>query len=133
MIRTIFGFILGVAATFYTLPFIESNLGSIPRPGIGDLFATKENLHSSNIINSVAPKEYAQLTNNKLAAEVMTAIAVTRTRALNDQTSDYVVKIITDLVEREPGIQTFVRDRLSSGLTNREALEIFEKYYSIQG
>ncbi len=133
MIRTIFGFILGVVATFYTLPFIESNFGSLPRPGIGELFAAKENQHSSNIINSVAPEEYAQLTNNKLAAEVMTAISVTRTRALNDQTSDYVVKIITDLVEREPGIQTFVRDRLSNGLTNREALEIFEKYYSIQG
>ena len=63
----------------------------------------------------------------------MTAISVTRTRALNDQTSDYVVKLITNLIEREPGIQSFVRERLGTGLTNREALEIFEKYYSIQG
>lgn len=133
MIRIIIGFILGTAVTFYALPFIESGAGKLPRPAIGDMFSSDDNHHSSNIINSVPPAEYQTLVGNKLAAEVMTAISITRTRALNDQTSDYVVTLITNLVEREPGIQSFVRDRLSNGLTNREALEIFEKYYSLQG
>tara|TARA_B100000700_G_scaffold15921_2_gene15835 strand:+ start:4447 stop:4848 length:402 start_codon:yes stop_codon:yes gene_type:complete len=133
MIRTIIGFILGAVATFYTLPFIESGTGKLPRPAIGDWFSSENNNHSSNIINSVPPSDYRQHADSTLAAEVMTAISVTRTRALNDQTSDYVVKLITNLIEREPGIQSFVRERLGNGLTNREALEIFEKYYSIQG
>lgn len=133
MIRILIGFVLGAITTFYTLPFIESKFGDLPRPELGEMFSSKENQHSSNIINSMPPDEYVNYTDNKLAAEVMTAISVTRTRSLNDQTSDYVVKLIADLVEREPDIQTFVRNRLSNGLTNREALEIFEKYYSIQG
>lgn len=133
MIRTIIGFILGAVATFYTLPIIESGTGKLPRPAIDDWFSSDNNNHSSNIINSVPPSDYRQHADNKLAAEVMTAISVTRTHALNDKTSDYVVKLITNLIEREPGIQSFVRERLGNGLTNQEVLEIFEKYYSIHG
>lgn len=133
MIRTIIGFILGAVATFYILLFIESSTGTLPRPAIGDWLSSESNNHSSNIINSVPPLDYRQHAENKLAAELMTAISVTRARSLNDQTSDYAVMVITNLIEREPEIQPFVRDRLGNGLTNREALEIFEKYYSIQG
>ncbi|MCG8612059.1 MAG: hypothetical protein MI864_16150 [Pseudomonadales bacterium] len=133
MIRILIGFVLGIITAFYTMEFLESQFGDSPRTELRDLFSSKDNQHSSNIINSMPPEEYVNHSNNKLAAEVMTAISVTRTRSLNDQTSDYVLKLVTKLVGREPGIQTFVRDRLSNGLTNREALEIFEKYYSIQG
>ena len=44
-----------------------------------------------------------------------------------------MVKLITNLIEQEPGIQTFVRERLGNGITNREALEIFEIYYTVKG
>lgn len=133
MIRMLIGFILGTITAFYTLPFIESQFGDLIRPTLSEMFSSGERQHSSNIINSMPPIDYRKKHDTKLAAEVMTAISVTRTRSKNDQTSDYVVKVITDLVEIEPGIQSFVRERLSNGLTNREALEIIEEYYSIQG
>ena len=77
MIRTIIGFILGAVATFYTLPFIESGTGKLPRPAIGDWFSSENNNHSSNIINSVPPSDYRQHADSKLAAEVMTALSFT--------------------------------------------------------
>ncbi|QFT57140.1 hypothetical protein [Microbulbifer sp. THAF38] len=133
MFRIVVGFILGAISTFYILPFIESGTGKLPRPDIGGIFSSDKNHHSSNIINSVPPSDYRQSINQKLDADVMTAISVTRTRSLNEQASSYVVKLITNLIEQEPGIQTFVRERLDNGITNREALEIFEKYYSVKG
>ena len=133
MIRTVVVFMLGAISTFYILPFIESGTGKLPRPAIGEMFSSNESHHSSNTINSEPPADYRQHIDRKLDAEVMTAISVTRTRALNEQASGYVVKLITSLIEQEPGIQTFVRERLGNGITNREALEIFEKYYSVKG
>lgn len=132
MIRTLIGFVLGVMVTFYTLPVIESSFGKLPRPQIGKIFSSNEN-HSSNIFNSMPPAEFQSHFDDKLSGELMTAISITSARALDEQASVYVLKLITNLVEVEPGIQSFVQDRLGDGITNKDALEIFEKFYSLQG
>jgi len=44
MIRILIGFIFGVVVTFYSLPWLEGQLGTLPRP---DISALIEN-HSSN-------------------------------------------------------------------------------------
>ena len=132
MFRTLIGFVLGVITTFYTLPVIESNFGKLSRPEIGKIFSSNEN-HSSNIINSIPPEKFQTHFDDKRADELMTAISIISARALDEQASVYVLKLITDIVETEPGIQAFVQDRLRDGITNKDALEIFEKYYSLKG
>lgn len=132
MIRVFIGFILGVVATFYALPVIESGIGKIDRPAIGDWLSSDDSQESSKHSTYRPTAGFIQHADTQLAAELVTAISSIRTRAMHAPASEYVVKLITKLVEREPGIQPFVSDRIGDGLTNQEALEIFEQYYSIK-
>jgi hypothetical protein len=81
----------------------------------------------------MSPDDISALSNNKMTIKVQTAISLISARNLDDQTSDYAVNIITDLVEQEPQLQQFVRARLNNGITNKEALNIFERFFSLRG
>jgi hypothetical protein len=133
MIRLIIGFILGVAAAYYTAPSLQSHFKDINLSSMTQMFQSDEQTHSSNTFNSMSPSDISALNNNKMSAKVRTAISLISARNLNDQTSDYAVNLITDLVEQEPGLQQFVLARLNDGITNKEALNIFEQYFSLQG
>ncbi|MFV9615242.1 MAG: hypothetical protein ACNYZG_04750 [Gammaproteobacteria bacterium] len=133
MIRLILGFILGVVATYYTAPSLKSPFKDINVSSIKQMFQSDEQTHSSNTFNSMSPSDISALNNNKMSAKVRTAISLISARNLNDQTSDYAVNLITDLVEQEPGLQQFVLAQLNDGITNKEALNIFEQYFSLQG
>lgn len=133
MIRLILGFILGVVATYYTAPSLQSHFKDINLSSMTQMFQSDEQTHSSNTFNSMSPSDISALNNNKMSAKVRTAISLISARNLNDQTSDYAVNLITDLVEQEPGLQQFVLARLNDGITNKEALNIFEQYFSLQG
>lgn len=133
MLRIFFGFAIGLIVAAYTLPVIEKHFGKIPLPGVSKV-VSNETTHTSNVINPVPPNHFTRTDKNfSLSPKVQTALSVIGTRPLDSATSDFVVGLITELVETEPGIQPFVRNRISGGLTNREALEIFEKYYAVQG
>lgn len=131
MIKTIIGFVLGVVATYYSLPVIEEYSGKLPRPS---LTSTNEVRHTSNIINSMPPSlRQTNHGSDEFGSEIMTAITLTKTRELDADASDFVLKLITKLIEVEPEIRPFIKNRMPDGLNNREALEIFEQYYSLKG
>lgn len=133
MIRLVLGFILGVAAAYYTIPSLKSPFKDINTAKIQELFQPGEPTHSSNTFNSMSPSEIYALENGNISASIRTAITLISARDLDDQTSDFAVNLITDLIEREPKLQKYVRIQLTNGITNKEALNIFEKYFSLQG
>lgn len=126
MLKTIIGFILGVIITYYTLPVFEEYFGKLPRPSFT---SPKEINHSSNIINSIppSPRKTTQ-TEDDFRGEIMAAINVTILRAPDAEASEPVLKLISNLIDVEPEIRPFVKNRLPDGLNNHEALEIFEQY-----
>ena len=133
MIRLTIGFILGVAAAYYTVPSLKSPFKDINVSSITQMFQSDGQSHSSNTFNSMSPNDISALSHNKMTAKVQTAVSLISARKLSDQTSNYAVNLITDLVEQEPELQQFVRARLNNGITNKEALNIFEQFFSLQG
>jgi|SRR5690554_688079 len=130
MLKTIIGFVLGVITTFYALPILEEYFGKLPRPVLS---SPKEVNHSSNIINSVPPSpQKTAETGDNFGGEIVTAITLTKSRAADAKASDFALKLITKLIDDEPEIRPFVKKKLPDGLTNREALEIFEQYYLLK-
>lgn len=132
MFRLVTGFILGLVAAVYTLPVLGNFSGQISCPSISGWFSDNAG-HGSNTINSVPPGEYLPVNQDDFDAKIMTAISVSRMRDLGGPTSEYVIKLISTIADKQPDIRGFILDRLRDGLTNREALEIFERYYAIQG
>lgn len=135
MLRIAMGFLLGAVVTFYALPWIESVYGELPRSDMSQLMPTSESTYSSNVINSMSPQDMEAV--NKIskvdfATQMMTAIAVTKSGKLDEQTSPFVIGLITSLIEEEPTLRLYVQNRLSNGLTNKEAMEIFEEYFLAQ-
>lgn len=130
MLKTIIGFVLGVITTYYALPVLEEYFGKLPRPVLS---SPKEVNHSSNIINSVppSPRKTSQ-TGDDLRNEIMASISVTSLRAPDAQASEFVLKLISKLIDAEAEIRPFVKKKLPDGLTNRETLEIFEQYYLLK-
>lgn len=134
MFRLILGFILGVVATYYTITALQPSFDGINKSKIKQLFQSDELTHSSNTFNSMPPPESFKLNNqNNISTQIQTAITLISAHDLNKPTSDYVITIITELIEHEPKLQQYVRIQLKNGLTNKEALNIFEKYFSLQG
>jgi hypothetical protein len=132
MIRLTLGFILGVTAAYYTAPSLKSPFKDFEVSSITQLFQSDGKTHSSNTFNSMSPAETYALNNRRdVSAQVRTAITLISTRDLGDQTSVFAVNLITDLIEHEPRLQQYVHTQISDGITNKEALDIFEKYYSL--
>jgi len=132
MIKLILGFLLGIAAAYYTFPTMKSPFDWAGTAKLQQFFQADEQTHSSNTFNSMSPAETAALKNRgNVSAQIRTAITLISTRDLNDQTSIFAVNLISDLIEREPRLQPYVRTHINNGITNKEALDIFEKYYSL--
>jgi len=131
MIKLILGFFLGIAAAYYTFPTMQSPFDWAGSAKLQPFFQADEQTHSSNTFNSMSPAETYALNKGNVSAQIRTAITLISTRDLNDQTSVFAVNLISDLIEREPRLQPYVRTHISDGITNKEALDIFEKYYSL--
>lgn len=132
MIKLILGFFLGIAAAYYTFPTMKSPFDWAGAAKLQQFFQSDERTHSSNTFNSMSPAETVALNNKaNVSAQIRTAITLISTRDLNDQTSIFAVNLISDLIEREPRLQQYVRTHINDGITNKEALDIFEKYYSL--
>jgi len=132
MIKLILGFFLGIAVAYYTVPTLKSPFNWIDTAKIHSFFQPDERTHVSNTFNAMSPAETVALNNkSNVSAQIRTAITLISTRERNAQTSVFAVNLITDLIEREPRLQPFVRTRINKGITNKEALDIFEKYYSL--
>lgn len=131
MIKTLIGFILGVVASYYTYPYFGDHFRDFGQQINSTSFSS--NSHTNNSSRTLLSEQNRMIANNQLSVELMTAISVIKTRKLSAHTSEFTVQLISKLVEKEPGIQSFVHARLDNGLSNREALEIFEQYYFLQG
>lgn len=93
MIRLTLGFILGVAAAYYTVPSLKSPFKNINVSSITQMFQTNGQSHSSNTFNSMSPDDIAKLSHDKMATKVQTAISLISARKLSDQTSKYTVNL----------------------------------------
>ena len=134
MIRLILGFILGVAAAYYTVPSLQSPFDGFNISKITQFFQSDELTHTSNTFNATPPSEIESLGYQYgVSGKVRNAITLISAHDLDAQTSDYAVNLITDLIVKEPKLQEFVRAQMSDGITNKEALNIFEQYFSLQG
>lgn len=132
MIRLILGFLLGIAAAYYTFSTMQSPFDWAGTAKIQQFFQSDELTHSSNTFNSLSPAEtYALNNKSNVSAQIRTAITLISARDLNDHTSVFAVNLITDLIEREPKLAQYVHTQINDGITNKEALDIFEKYYSL--
>lgn len=68
----------------------------------------------------------------EMSARVVTAISIISTRSENEQASDYVISAIKLMTQGRPDIQALFQKNSENGLSNKEATEIFEKFYSEQ-
>ena len=132
MIKTLIGFVLGVVASYYTYPYFGHHFHDMSQQINTNIFSGNSSANTSRQ-TMLLSEQNKMLVDNKLNVELMTAMSVIKTRNLSEHTSDFTVKLISKLIEKEPGIQAFVQSRLDDGISNKEALEIFERYYSIQG
>lgn len=135
MYRLILGFILGIAAAYYTVvPAVESPFNGFNTAKITQFFQSDELTHTSNTFNATPPSELESLGYQYgVSGKIRNAITLISAHDLDAQTSDYAVNLITDLIVEEPKLQGFVRAQMDNGITNKEALNIFEQYLSLQG
>jgi hypothetical protein len=127
MFRLLLGVIAGIFISYYTLPVIESHIGSLPRPDIVDLLHSS-NKKQSNTINALSPDDLKQLSIINLKNEVITAASTVQSQAIDADASHHTTTIIRRLLTIDSSMHPFVEARLSNGITNGEALEIFVEY-----
>jgi len=127
MFKLSVGFILGVVATFYSYPTVKDFFGVVFKSEIVETLNDKISYPTS-----ISPAYRQQIEETSDAIHLMTIIALTKAKPISEKAHDYVLKIITDLVNKEPSIATVVQNSLKNGITNQEALAIFEKYISVQ-
>jgi len=136
MIKLLLGFVIGTIFTFYNLPKVEAYFGELDRPDLPNFFSTSQSTATSPERLPQVAYDPALRQATKQAADGMkliTAITMIKTKPPEDQTGEYVIQLISNLANKEPNIARYVHNRMPDGITNREALEIFEKFLSIQG
>ena len=135
MFKLIIAFVIGIGIAYYTVPELKAPFDSVVKTfNISQYFEPDELHHTSNTFNATPPDEFENLGYKyNISAKVNNAITMISAHNLNEQTSDYAVSVITDLIDEEPRLQEYVRSKMSDGITNKEALHIFEQYFSLQG
>lgn len=130
MIKITIGFVLGVFATFYSLPWVERTSTDLPRPNLSELVSSKDSKHTSNIINSMSLDEIKELQDTDLAREVMSMAYNLKNKDWTEPASGKLINMVKNIATREPQIGQHIQAELSNGMTNIEAFAIINTYFS---
>lgn len=135
MIKTLIGFAIGVCVSIFALTYFETGNSRFSVQGFCQAFSANATDFSSNTINATPPPGFRHRSSPdeiQLHTEMFSAVALIKTRPLDDPSTEFINNLVSSLTKSEPGLTAYVRARQENQLTNREALEIFEMYYSLQ-
>ena len=129
MLKFLIGFILGCAATFYSLPWIEDQFGVLPRPDIN--FGTNRSSAKQNAFQKLPLEEKIHLVRSKtefldsqsLATRELTAVAY-EIKALSPHIDTVMDEVAADGLTVEEGVAVinfFLRHKSDKPLTKEEA------------
>lgn len=132
MIKTVMGFILGVAATLYGKPYIESfldtNFSAISTGGNSASSVHVSNTLNSERVNFSFPDSSG--TESVGPNEIMTAMYLTSYFVANGHGDDPAPNVVVRTINRLAQTNSMVRDRLStqttSSLSNTSALMLLQ-------
>ncbi|GGE77333.1 MAG: hypothetical protein ABJM11_17775 [Marinobacter sp.] len=127
MIRLLFGFILGVVASYFTFPMFYSTLGPLPKFSLENLLSEEQTL-SSNTINPNPPAHFQQIKADALAEKISVARSLAQLNPPQSATTPEVLNVIYSAARKDPVVNSLFLDRASNGLTNQEALIILSAY-----
>lgn len=127
MIRLLFGFILGVVASYYTFPMFYSAQGPLPKFSLENLFSDNQTL-TSNTINANPPPQFQQVKTDALAERISVARSLAQLNPPQATTTAEVLEVIYSAARKDPVVNSLFLDRASNGLTNQEALAILSAY-----
>lgn len=127
MIRLLFGFILGVVASYYTFPMLYSTPGPLPKFSLQNLFSDDQTL-TSNTINANPPAHSQQVKTDSLAERISVARSLARLNPPQAATTAEVLDVVYSAARKDPVVNSLFLDRASDGLTNQEALIILSAY-----
>ncbi len=127
MIRLLFGFVLGVVASYYTFPVFYSAPGPFPEFSLENLFSDDQTL-TSNTINANPPSHFQQVKTDSLAERISVARSLARLNPPQAATTTEVLDVIYSAARKDPVVNSLFLDRASDGLTNQEALIILSAY-----
>ena len=138
--RIFVGFVLGAAATFFCLPWIEDNVGPLHRPSFDQLVnsgtasfeSTSKAINLPPIPDSNRRQVQKALEESSFVMDLVAAITLSKSQPAQAISSDYIIKVISKLVDNDSRISSFVQDRLQKGITNHEAIEIFEQFNALK-
>ena len=127
MIRLLFGFILGVVASYFTFPMFYSTPGPLPKFSLENLLSEEQTL-SSNTINPNPPAHFQQIEADALAEKISVARSLAQLNPPQSATTPEVLNVIYSAARKDPVVNSLFLDRASNGLTNQEALIILSAY-----
>ena len=127
MIRLLFGFILGVVASYFTFPMFYSTPGPLPKFSLENLLSEEQTL-SSNTINPNPPAHFQPITADALAEKISVARSLAQLNPPQSATTPEVLDVIYSAARTDPVVYSLFLDRASNGLTNQEALIILSAY-----
>ncbi|MBL3558824.1 MULTISPECIES: hypothetical protein [Marinobacter] len=127
MFKLLFGFILGVMASYFTFPMFYSTPGPLPKFSLENLLSEEQTL-SSNMINPNPPAHFQQIKADALAEKISVARSLAQLNPPQSATTPEVLNVIYSAARKDPVVNSLFLDRASNGLTNQEALIILSAY-----
>ena len=124
MFRLLFGFVLGVIASYYAMPYLFKISGPLPSFSIESLLSSDQQL-TSNTINATPPSSLRRASpSDTLSERVKIARSLARLQPPKAPASMDVTEVVFSIARQEPYIHTLLQERLPGGLTNEEAIAI---------
>jgi O-phosphoseryl-tRNA(Cys) synthetase len=119
MIKILIGFVLGCAATFYSLPWLEQKFGVLPRPaiqiGVDNIDAKHRSFKKLSLDKKiqVVQSKAKHLDKNAMAGRELTLT-------------------VHEIKSASPQIEAVILEVVSDGLTNGEGLSIITLHRRLQ-
>lgn len=126
------GFVLGAFFIFYSLPWIENTFGDLHRPELAKLLSSNDNIHPSNIINSMPPVELENLKKTELGKAALSMAYNLEEQDWYEPASKKLRTMVGKIAAQEPKIRQQLTEKLPDGLTNIEAFVILNEYFTRQ-
>ena len=127
MIRLLFGFILGVVASYFTFPMFYSTPGPLPKFSLENLLSEEQTL-SSNTINPNPPAHFQQIKADALAEKISVARSLAQLNPPQSATTPEVLNVIYSAARKDPVVNSLFLEKAGNGLTNQEALIILSAF-----
>lgn len=128
MFRLILGFILGVVASFYFLPYFYSVQGMVPNFSFENVFSGESQL-DSNTINANPPEPIQRAATTTVAVErINSALSLASLRPPQDAANRDVLDVVFIAAQKDALVNALFLERLANGITNQEAMIILSAY-----